>query len=100
MILVRHSPEVKKLVEDAINADWESGIKGQKSELVVNEEVEQFKINGYPWVGTGDESTQARRMFTKIIEKMSTIGWEFIGPVSIKGKTDALFFTFSPTEVC
>ena len=99
IVLLKHNASIIEAVKDSIATEWQSGIQTQKSEVSCGEDLEEIKLNGYPWASNCDETTEARKLLAAIIRNMQKIGWKLHAAVNIKGGTDSLFFIQSTPEV-
>ena len=50
---------------------WEYGIQKEKTEVVENEQLHEFKLAGTPWVGEGEESTMCRLLLLQVVGRLA-----------------------------
>ena len=53
---------------------WEYGIQKEKTEVVENEQLHEFKLAGTPWVGEGEESTMCRMLLLHLVGRLAREG--------------------------
>ncbi|GJJ71539.1 hypothetical protein EMPS_03889 [Entomortierella parvispora] len=55
----------------------------------------QFKLSGYPWVGSGSEGVKSRRLLYRLLKTMVERGWNLIQAADVSKDSvdlDAMFF--------
>ncbi len=55
----------------------------------------EFKLNGKPWYGRGDDAVSSRRLLTAVLKTMAQFGWNLIQAADVSkklGDKDTLFF--------
>ncbi|CAF1080768.1 unnamed protein product [Didymodactylos carnosus] len=91
-------PVVQQTVRNAIQLSWSQGIQREQ----VYSESYEFKLNGNPWHGQGNEAIPSRLLLCSLIQHMSHIGWRLLTSTDIQGKMydkDTLLFVYDPSEV-
>ena len=96
IVLVRCPDNVQSAIRQSISETWTRGIQGENNNESFGETVTKIKLKGYPWIGTGDETTECRKLLMSITENLQKLHWRFHAIANVKGGTDSLFFMYNP----
>ncbi len=99
LILLYYDNDIRNTITACIERYWSNGIQDESDVESLGQRLHKYKLFGNPWFASDKESTEARNLLHKIINKMSMIGWKFHATVNIKGGTDTMFFMKTPHQV-
>ncbi|CAF0998212.1 unnamed protein product [Didymodactylos carnosus] len=80
-------------IRTAISSSW-----GQIQDERLYYSTYEFKLSGYPWIGTSDEAVRSRKLLTELLVCMAQKGWNLVQASDVSkraGDKDTLFFELS-----
>ena len=67
-----HAPEaICHAIKDTVTQHWVGGIQN----VEVDQSCFELKLKGTPWFANGQEAAASRRLISRILEKMASLGW-------------------------
>ena len=91
MRLVACPGSVISLVEEVISQHWEGGLQHSKEKSGAWE----FKLAGYPWWASGEDTVKSRYLVANLIMKLKSVGWEVAVTLDVSRRlNDKAVFVF------
>ncbi|KAK9708028.1 hypothetical protein K7432_009869 [Basidiobolus ranarum] len=92
--LIGTPKDMRMSFRDMLKDSWGRGIQDEREYY----EQPEFKLNGNPWYGQGDDSVPSRLLLVRMLRYMEQQGWRYLGAVDISKKEsdkDSLFFEYT-----
>ncbi|XP_048580053.1 uncharacterized protein LOC5501260 isoform X2 [Nematostella vectensis] len=83
------------VIRGVIQSTWRRGIQADGSKGIYHE----FKLSGNPWIGTGDESVNARLLTNNILIALAQRQMVLHCNANLKSTADTLFFKYDPNVI-
>ncbi len=94
LVVVQGAEHLISALRDSISQSWRYGIQKEEPKRTSYGPIYEFKLNGNPWVQTGEEAAMCRRMLLTIIGRMGQLHWKLVASTNLKGGTDTMMFVY------
>ena len=91
MRLIACPGSIITVVEEVITQHWEGGLQHSKEKTGFWE----FKLAGYPWWASGEDTVKSRYLIANLIMKLKSVGWEVAVTLDVSRRlNDKAVFVF------